>query len=213
MKILASVVFAFALAAISPVAFAQEHGQEPAPAHEGAAAHEGGAAHEAEGGHANLEGWKWANFLVLAGAIGWFVGKNAGPFFAARTHKIREEMASAAESGKEAEARAAAVERRLQNLEAEIAALRTESQQQAQAEAERLAQATSAEIAKIQASAGQEIASAGKAARMELRSYSAQLAVRLAEQRVRSRMNAGVQEELVRGFVEDLQGPSSKASA
>jgi hypothetical protein len=48
---------------------------------------------------------------------------------------------------------------------------------------------------------------------MDLRSYSAQLAVRLAEQRVRARMTPGIQEELVQGFVEDLHGPSSKASA
>jgi F-type H+-transporting ATPase subunit b len=213
MKILASLTLAIALTAMTPAVFAQEHGHEAAPAHEAAAAHEGGASHESEGGHANMEGWKWANFLVLAGLIGYFVGKNAGPFFAARSQKIRQEMVTAAEKGKDAEARAAAVERRLQNLESEIAVLRNESQQQAQAEAERLAQATSAEIAKIQANAEQEIASAGKAARMDLRSYSAQLAVRLAEQRVRARMTPGIQEELVQGFVEDLHGPSSKASA
>ena len=27
---------------------------------------------------------KWANFLLLAGLLGYIIGKNAGPFFAAR---------------------------------------------------------------------------------------------------------------------------------
>src|ERR1035437_10665413 len=33
---------------------------------------------------------KWANFLLLAGGLGYFIGKNAGPFFAARSAGIRD---------------------------------------------------------------------------------------------------------------------------
>jgi F0F1-type ATP synthase membrane subunit b/b' len=72
-------------------------------------------------------------------------------------------------------------------------------------EIERLAQHTAAEIAKIQAHAEQEIASAGKAARTELKRYSAQLAVELAEQKIRARMTPQTQDALVRGFVRDLK--------
>ena len=38
-----------------------------------------------EGGEGGLQGWKWANFVLLAAGIGYLVGKNAGPFFSARS--------------------------------------------------------------------------------------------------------------------------------
>ena len=64
---------------------------------------------------------------------------------------------------------------------------------------------TAAEIAKIQAHSEQEIASAGKAARMELKRYAAELAVELAEQKVRARMTPDAQDALVQGFVRNLK--------
>jgi F-type H+-transporting ATPase subunit b len=181
-----------------PTGFAREEGQ-------------GGEAKQAESEHGGGEIWKWANFLILAGFLGYLVGKNAGPFFAARSRQIRKEMVEAAEVRKEADSRVAEVERRLANLEADMAALRSQSQAEADREMERIRQRTAAEIAKVQAQSEQEIASAGKAARMELKRYSAQLAIELAGQKVRSRMNPQVQEDLARGFIEDLGHPSSKA--
>ncbi len=67
---------------------------------------------------------KWANFLLLAGLLGYLIGKNAGPFFAARTAGIRKDMEESLRQREEAEAKAADVDRRLANLEKEIAALR-----------------------------------------------------------------------------------------
>jgi F-type H+-transporting ATPase subunit b len=159
-------------------------------------------AEEEEGG---LEIWKWANFLILAGGLGYLVGKNAGPFFAARSAAIRKDMENSLAQRKDAEARAADVERRLANMEADIAALRGEGERDARAEAARMEQHTAAEIAKIQAHSEQEIASAGKSARMELKRYAAELAVDLAEQQVRGRMTPDAQDALVQGFVRNLK--------
>jgi len=166
----------------------------------------------AEGEHGKLELWKWANFVVLAGALGYMVAKNAGPFFSTRSQQIRKDMVEAQEARQGAEARAADVDRRLASLENEIAALRADSQREAQAERDRLAKQTAGELAKIQAHAEQEIATAGKAARMDLKRYSAELAIQLAEQRIRARMNPETQEALVRGFVRDLEPDASRAS-
>src|ERR1051325_9824849 len=87
------------------------------------AAEEGGA--EGEGG---IGMWKWANFLVLAAGLGYLIGKNAGPFFDARSRQIRKDMVEAGEVRKEAEARAAEMDRRLANLQNDITSLREESQ-------------------------------------------------------------------------------------
>ena len=148
---------------------------------------------------------KWANFLLLAGLLGYFIGKNAGPFFAARSAGIRQDMDESLRQREQADAKAADVDRRLANLEKDIAALRGQSEAEAQVETERMAQQTAAEIAKIQANAEREIASAGKAARMALKRYSAELAMGLAEQKVRARMTPDTEDGLVQGFVSNLK--------
>nr|Q02BU5.1 RecName: Full=ATP synthase subunit b; AltName: Full=ATP synthase F(0) sector subunit b; AltName: Full=ATPase subunit I; AltName: Full=F-type ATPase subunit b; Short=F-ATPase subunit b [Candidatus Solibacter usitatus Ellin6076] len=164
----------------------------------------GNKAHAAEE-EGSMDIWKWANFLILAGGLGYLVGKNAGPFFAARSAGIRKDMENSLAQQKDAEARAADVDRRLANMEADIAALRGEGERAARAEAERMEQHTAAEIAKIQQHSEQEIASAGKAARMDLKRYAAELAVELAEQKVRARMTPETQDALVQGFVRNLK--------
>ncbi|PWU09766.1 MAG: hypothetical protein C5B51_05620 [Terriglobia bacterium] len=185
------------LLTLGPVVFAQEAGEKK----------ERGFAEEHE------LALKWANFALLAGGLGYLIGKNAGPFFAARTRKIREQMILAEEARQSAEKRAGEVDRRLANLEKEIASLRSESQKEAESETQRMKQQTVADIAKVRAHAEQEIAAAGKAARLELKRYSAQLALGLAEQKLRSRVTPPTQESLVRGFVRDLDDPSLKAQA
>lgn len=181
-------IFAIGLWLAVPVVFAQE---------------------QTEGGEGGLEIWKWANFIVLVIGLGYLVSKNAGPFFEARSKKIREDMAQADEMWKAAETRAAAVERKLATLEAEIAAFRNESQIEALNETKRMKLQTAAEIARIKEHAGQEIAAAGKAARLELQRYSAHLAIGLAEDKSRGRMSADTQDALVREFVRDLRQPPS----
>ena len=156
-------------------------------------------------GEDNTQLWKWANFVLLAGAIIYVVAKKAPAFFAARSEQIGKDMAEAAEERRAAEERAAAVDRRLASLEADIAALRAESKQQAEADIQRLKEHTAAEIARIQAQAEQEIVSAGKAARLELKRHAAELAIGLAEQKIRARMTPDTQDALVRVFVRDLK--------
>jgi F-type H+-transporting ATPase subunit b len=190
------------LLASAPLAMAAE----PQKAAEEASGH--ATEQPAEGEHAGLSIWKWANFALLAGIIGWAVNKNAGPFFAARTRQIRKDMLEADDLRVQSEARAADVDRRLSNLETEIAALRAESAREAESEAARLSHATAAAIAKIQADAEQEIAGAGKTARLELKRYSAELAVALAEEKLRARVTPQTQDALIGGFIRHLERPT-----
>jgi F-type H+-transporting ATPase subunit b len=161
-------------------------------------------------GETHLKAWEWANFLILAGGLGYLAGKRGGPFFAARSSKIRQDMIEAAELRKQAEDRAAEMERRLAGIESHIAGLREESRNQARAEAERIARQTATEVAKIQAQAEQDIALAAKTARNELKRHSAELAVALAERLIRARMTPAAQDELVREFVRNLDRPSTE---
>ena len=191
MRPLAIVVVALGLAFTPRPALAQEHEAGPKKEESFADKHE--------------LALKCANFLLLAGLLGYFIGKNAGPFFAARSAGIRKDMDESLRQREEAEAKAADVDRRLADLGEDIAALRGHGEAEGKAETERMAQHTAAEIAKIQAHAEREIASAGKAARMALKRYSAELAMGLAEQKVRARMTPDTEDALVQGFVRNLK--------
>jgi F-type H+-transporting ATPase subunit b len=158
-----------------------------------------------EGGVNSLQMWKWANFLVLAGALGYLMVKALPPLFASRTQAITKDMVESQKTRAEAEARAAEVERRLAAIEIAIAALRAESKEETTAEAERLAKHTAAEIARIQAQTEREISDAAKTARKELTRYAAGLSIHLAEQKIRARMTPAVEDRLVRGFMRDLK--------
>ena len=168
------------------------------------------AKHEEGGEEGGLQGWKWANFLVLAAGLGYLIGKNGGPFFASRGKQIREDMEKAGDRLKQAEARAAEAEAKLAGLQSALGELREQARKSEEAEARRGAQRAAEEVAKIRTQAELEIASAGKAARMELKQYAAHLAVELAEAKIRGGMTPQTQEALIAGFAEDLVRPEDK---
>lgn len=179
--------------------------------HHETASHKTGEEHGAGETGGSLEWWKWANFALLAGGLGWLAKKNAGPFFEARSREIRRQLVEAEEARAEADRRTLEVEARLANLGAEIEALRKEALAEQQAEMERSRDEAAAEIAKLQAMAQQEIAAAGKHARLELKRYAAKLALEAAQVRIGERMTPAVERTLVDSFVRDLEGPSTRA--
>lgn len=185
---------------ISATAVAQEH-EAHQPATEGKT--EG---HDKAGEHEkNLTPWKWANFVLLAGGLGFLIYKNAGPFFRSRTEEIRRGIDDAAKMKADADARYDSMERRLANLDKEIASLRTSAGEEAAAEAARVRKDTERDIAKIQEQAQRDIESAAKTARQDLRAYSAELAVELAKQRIRERITPDDQDALVKSLAGDLK--------
>jgi len=153
--------------------------------------------------------WAWANFAILAGVLGYLIAKHGGPWFAAQSTAIRRGIAEAEEIRKQAEARAAEIDRKLAGLQTEIEALRTAAHSEQAAEAERIRQQTAADLARLKEHAASEIVAAGKAARLELKRYAAQLAIDLAEQKIRRQMTPEVQAALIDGFTRDLHQPSA----
>ena len=164
---------------------------------------EGKGGHEAEGSSSETL-WKIVNFAVLAGVLGYFIGKNAGPFFKSRTEQIRHGLDEAARQKQEAEQNYAAMSERLANISAEIEKLRKQGLEEAGAEGERVRAEIERATARIRAQAEQEIEAAGKVGRRELRKYAADLAVELAQQRIRERLTPDADNALVAGVLQDL---------
>jgi len=150
--------------------------------------------------------WGWMNFLLLAGGLGYLIKKNAGPYFAQRSLEIRKGMADAEAERAASDAKVAEVDRRLANLQTEIEALRDGAKQEAEADAQRVRREAAAEMTKIQSRVAEEIASAAKSATLELRRYSADLALALAEQKIAARLSPETQDRLVGSFVAAMAG-------
>lgn len=159
---------------------------------------------EGGGGHDNLMLWRIVNFLILGGLIGYLIRKNAGPFFAGRSESIARELAESRKLIEESEARARAIDGRLSRLGQEIEQLRAGARTEIAAEHARLEQETAHAVRKVSALAELEITSAGKAARQELKAYTAGLAVELAAQKIRDRITPDTQRALVGSFVRNL---------
>jgi F-type H+-transporting ATPase subunit b len=164
---------------------------------------------QAEAAMPNEIWWKWANFAILAAGLGFVIGKNAGPFFRARTEEIQKGIQDAAAVRAEAEARASEIEKRIANLNAEVEALRQKSHEEITREGERVSAETATQIAKIQRQAEADIASAAKNATQELKAYSAELAISMAARQIEQRMTQQSQEQLADAFVEDIRGKAA----
>jgi F-type H+-transporting ATPase subunit b len=158
------------------------------------------------------DGWKWANFAILALGLGYLASKNLPAFFKSRTDEIQKGIAEAQKIKEAADRRATDVEARVASLGRDIEQFRAQSKVEMQQEADRIRQETEAQIRRVEQQSEMEIESAGKAATRELKSYAAKLAMDLAEQRVRSRVDQGTDAGLIDGFVQDLRTQSSGGS-
>jgi F-type H+-transporting ATPase subunit b len=138
------------------------------------------------------------NFIVVF-AILWVLLRKVLPaVFRNRTEAIQRRLEEARKMSEDARRRLSDVEARLSRLDAEIGQMRQEAEASAKVEEEHMMTAAEEERRRIVESAEQEIASAAAAARRDLKAYTAELAVNLAEKKIR--IGESTDEQLVRNF-------------
>lgn len=155
-------------------------------------------------------GWEWANFVVLAGVLGYLAVKQGGPFFNSRAAEIRKGIDDANKIKADSDAKIAAINSKLGRLDGEIVSLRESAAAERRAAEQRLKNEMRIQVDRIRAHAEAEIDTAGKAERMGLQRYAAQLALDLAETKVRARMNPSTEDALVQAFVNGLGTPPTR---
>ena len=153
----------------------------------------------------DLTGWQWANFLILAAVLGYFGVKMGAPYFRNQSQTIVQGLDEARQQKLRAEIRASEVNRKLDNLGADIEALRHNVLQDQAAQIERMQKQAEIELQRVHSNAAQQIEMASKQARLELQRYASKLALELAEQRARQRMTPDIQRSLTNQFVESLR--------
>jgi F-type H+-transporting ATPase subunit b len=142
------------------------------------------------------------NFAIVAIILFWALKKYLPVAFRKRTEFIQHAMEEARKTSEEANRRLSDIESRLSKLDSEIGQMRATAEKESAEEAKGIQAAAEDDARKIVESAEQEIVAAAKAARRDLKSYAADLAVGLAAKQIH--VDPNTDHALVAGFAQQL---------
>jgi F-type H+-transporting ATPase subunit b len=148
--------------------------------------------------------FKWINFALVVGVIVWLCLKKGPRFFGRRADVISADIQKSTEAKKQADQRLNDAETKLRNLEKEVAHLRASAQRESAAEADRIRNLTVTDEQKIAEAGKAEVDAAERAARLELKTLAANLAVSGAESLLVKQLTPAAQEALINNFVKTL---------
>ena len=104
-------------------------------------AQHGASSGEHGGGHAEsplTAVWKWGNFLILFGGLGWYLRQPLREFLETRSRSIEEGLASGRLARESALKQMSEIENRMARLDDEVRALRTQAVKEAEEERARI---------------------------------------------------------------------------
>jgi F0F1-type ATP synthase membrane subunit b/b' len=128
---------------------------------------------------------KAVNLAIFLAILYYLLRKPARAFFASRLAEVRATLDRAAREKAEAEAKMAELNARLSKLDDEVAGIHQQAEREAQAERTRLEAEAKADAEKLRVTAQREIEGATQSALVQLREFTAEKAVELAEQMIR----------------------------
>ena len=134
-----------------------------------------------------FELWKFVNLAIFVIALVFALRRFFGvpEMFRNRKEGIRAELEKARTERDAALAKLKEVEERLASLDSQVATIKERSMIEAQEERERIARATQDEISKLTTQAQREIENAATVAKKDLRRFTAEQSVRLAEEMIK----------------------------
>ena len=209
------IVLAALLLAVLAVAapLAQTPPEHAAAASQPAAAHETPAAHGEAETAAHDPGWwptiwKAANFVILVGALTYFLRTPLMGYLSGRIGKVREDLVTAAQTRETAVRQLAEIDAKLAALPAELEALKARGAEDLIAERARIEQEAQAERQRVLEHTRREIEMRLRVAKRELLELGATLAVNVAAERIKGSITPEDQARLVDRYTAQLQaGP------
>jgi F-type H+-transporting ATPase subunit b len=165
--------------------------------------------------HASLEDLLYAlfDFALLIGVLVYFARKPLVTFFRDRRLNIQDELKTAADLRTEAEARYAKWQRRLMDLDAELAGIRAQARERAEAERERILAEANATAERIRRDAHAAVDQELRRARARLRQEAADLAVELAAESLHRQVTDADHDRLLDEFVQTVERPPATRAA
>jgi len=140
---------------------------------------------------------KVINFVILFGALFFFLRKPLLAMLTKRTEVVRDILDDARKEKDKAESKLAEAKERAAALENEAARLKAAAAAEGEAETQRIRELSAREADRIKTLASQEVAGRLKAGIRELKEYTAELAAGLAEKRIRQRLTGADQSALI----------------
>jgi F-type H+-transporting ATPase subunit b len=151
--------------------------------------------------------WPAINFVLLLAVLFYFARKPIQTFFGDRRKAIRKELDAAAALERSARERYAQWQRRLVDLERELAQIRTASQERADAERASLLADARAAADRIRSDAANAVEHELRRARARLREEASQLAIELASGILREKVTAQDRDRLIDEFIDRIGRP------
>ena len=148
--------------------------------------------------------FRWLNFLIVFGGIGFLIAKHGGAFFRGNAKEIAASIVEATAAKTEADRELRQVEAKVARLDQDVAEMRAEAQRNWAAESERLYASGLAEIDKINQAARVELAASERAAQQQVREIAASMAVERAAAMVNSMMNSETRARMFQSFLSEL---------
>ncbi len=160
------------------------------------------------GGHAGGLGsliYPTLNLVLLIGVLVYFTRKPLADFFSDRRKAIQADLAAANALRADAEARYAKWQRRLIDLESELAGIRATARERAATEREHILADATAAAERIRRDAQAAVDQELRRARAQLRQEAAALAVALASETLQRQVTAADQDRLLDEFVQTIE--------
>lgn len=153
-----------------------------------------------------FEAWKFLNLAIFVGILVYLLKKPLSSAFKAKREQIRAELIKAEEEKQAALAQLTATEAKIANLEAERTAVLEKAKIEAAAEKARLADQTAFEVKRLREQSEAEITRLSKQSFAELRRFSAEESIRIAEEKLKTQMNAEKDAQLVKAGIQAIGG-------
>lgn len=218
-RIISSLLFLAALTVAAPAA-AQEHAppQHAAPAQQAQPTQQGAQpaqpAQTTEG-HGETSGEhknetvsmiaRLINFAILVGVLYYFLKSPFVTYIVSRSTQIRQDLVTASEMRAAAAAQLSEIQARMATLPGELEALKQQGAADVKAEQARITEAAAHERERLLDQTRREIEMRLRVARRELTEHAAQLAVQVAEQRIKRVITPEDQMRLVDRYASQLK--------
>ena len=153
-----------------------------------------------------FEFWKFLNLLVFLGVLYYLLRKPVSEAFKARREAIRSELIKAEQEKQAALSRLSEIEARLARLEDEKSSILQRARNEAAADKKRESEAAELEIRRLREQVESELMRLTKQTRSELRRFSAEESIRLAEEKLRTRIDNVKDAKLVKASIQEIGG-------
>lgn len=148
--------------------------------------------------------FRWVNFVILFGGLGYLLRKPAKEFFEARRRDIAEGLNRARNAQAEAQRRLGEIEKRLGQLSAEMTELRAQAEKESVLERERIVTEAKADVNRVVEQARQEIERVARSVEREIKEHLADQVIDRASQTLQTQMTQDDHKRVVVRFIKNL---------